>query len=142
MARTQARTAQRRVNSKAEKARNRAAVQRNRERTFNMTRGFVIFLCVISVATIFMCVQYLTLRSAVTSQQKAIASAEAELVSARSENDALLENITNQIDWEEIRRKATEELGMKYPDEDQIVWYNSSESSQVRQYQEVPTSKE
>ncbi len=142
MARTQARTARRRVNSKAEKARSRAAVQRNCERTFNMTRGFVIFLCVISVATIFMCVQYLTLRASVTTQQKAIAAAEAELVSVRSENDALLENITNQVDLDEIRKKAVGELGMNYPDEDQIVWYNSSKSSQVRQYQDVPTSKE
>ena len=36
------------------------------------------------------------------------------------------------------RKKAIEELGMKFPTEDQIKYYTPGGSSYVRQYQDVP----
>lgn len=42
------------------------------------------------------------------------------------------------VDLEEIRRIATEELGMTYAAKDQVVLYESEESDYVRQYEEIP----
>ena len=64
---------------------------------------------------------------------------ESELVSLRSENDALLENINSSVDWNAIKDTAINKLGMKYAEEDQIVWYNTDGRSYIRQYQDVPS---
>ena len=113
-------------------------VERNREKALSVNLGFVIFLAFISIATVFMCVRYLKLKATITSQISANENLESSLRQMRSENDALLENVNNCIDWNYIKDVAINEMGMKYATEDQIVWYNTDESCYMRQYAEVP----
>lgn len=118
-----------------------AAAQRNRAKATSMNAGFVLFLTAVSVAILFFCVQYLQLKSEITTKLEAIASVESELSQLREDNDAYYSQITSTADLTEIKQKAMGELGMQYPTEDQIVTYETSRSSYVRQYQDVPDTK-
>lgn len=111
----------------------------NRNRAMAMDRGFATFLIGISVVCVVLCIWYLRMRSTATAQLEENNQLSSQLTTLKSENDALYENITNSVDLEHIRDVAMNELGMKYADEDQIIWYHTEGSDYVRQYQEVPS---
>lgn len=112
---------------------------RNRAKARQMSRGYVIFLALVSVATMFVCVRYIQLRSTITTQLKSMAALETELNQLTAENDALYNQTINDVDLEYVRDMAINQLGMNYAAEDQIIWYsNNTTNSYVRQYQEVP----
>ncbi|MDD3340170.1 MAG: hypothetical protein PHS82_15090 [Lachnospiraceae bacterium] len=117
------------------------AASRNRAKALQMNRVYVLFLALVSVATVLMCVRFLQMKSTVTAQTKAVGTLETQLTQLRSENDALYNNISTNVDLENIKNVAMTTLGMKYATEDQIVWYNTSGSSYLRQYQSVPSAK-
>ena len=118
-----------------------AQVRANRNRAQAMNRGFVIFLLLTSILSVAMCIHYLKLRSTLTSQIEANSKLESQLTTLKSENDALYENVTNNVDLNYIRDYAINNLGMKYATEDQVIWYNTEGSEYVRQYQDVPSGK-
>lgn len=116
------------------------AVRRNRRRAASLNLVFVLFFSAVTLITVGMCISYLRMKETVTSQTKENEALESELSTLRSENDALLESVNDSIDWEYVRNTAILKLGMSYATEDQIVWYNSSsDSSEVRQYRDVPS---
>lgn len=115
--------------------------QRNREKAMSMNRGFVVFLAVVSAAVLFFCVNYLQLKSEITASMKTVASLEAELTQLKEDNDAYYSQVTSNVDLNRIKKIAIGRLGMKYPSEDQKMTYETSGSSYVRQYQDVPESK-
>lgn len=115
--------------------------QRNREKALNMNRGFVVFLAVVSVAVLFFCVHYLQLKAEVTAQIKEVAALESELTQLREDNDAYESQVTSNVDLNEIKKIAIGRLGMKYPSDEQKKTYETSKSSYVRQYQDVPETK-
>lgn len=103
-----------------------------------MTRAMVIgiaFLCVIVVAS---CVLYLRQRETLTHEVRQNEKLASSLTTLKSENDALYESVTGSIDWDKVRDKAINKLGMKYATDDQIIWYNTEGNSYIRQYQKVP----
>lgn len=111
----------------------------NRTKALRMSKGYVLFLSMVSVATLFVCVHFIQLRSTVTSQLKEVASLQTELNQLIAENDAFYDSTVTSIDLDHVRDVAINELGMSYADEDQIVWYSSNTTnSYVRQYQDVP----
>ncbi len=126
----------------ASKPRSRSAsVRRKRASAKNMTAGFVAFLAVMICITMAACIKYLNLKEIITTQTNQNEKLASELSTLKSENDALLENVTNSIDWEYIRDTAINELGMNYATEDQIMWYNTDGNRYIRQYEEVPSSR-
>ena len=112
-------------------------VVRNRKKALAVNRAYVIFLTFIAAATVLMCVHYLRLKETITAQVSANEKLESRLFSLRSENDALLECIDNEINWDYIRDVAVNKLGMKYATEEQIVWYNTDDSYYMKQYRDV-----
>ena len=114
--------------------------RRKKKNTLMISPGYVIFLALISSATVLMCVHYVRLKATITAQLSENRKLEDTLVSVRSENDALLENVNNALDWNHIKDVAINEMGMKYATEEQIVWYNTDESCYIRQYAELPRS--
>ncbi|MCI5699459.1 MAG: hypothetical protein MR308_03560 [Lachnospiraceae bacterium] len=114
-------------------------ISRNRKKALQMGKGYVLFLALVSIATLFMCVRFIQLRSTVTTQIKTLASMESELNQLTAENDALYNQTVNDVDLEHIKDVAMNQLGMNYATEDQIIWYsNNMTNSYVRQYQDVP----
>jgi cell division protein FtsL len=115
--------------------------RQNRERAMGMSKGFVVFLTVISVAILFCCIHYLQLKSEITASIKTVASLESELSELKEDNDAYYSQVTSNVDMNTIKKIAIGRLGMKYPSEDQIMTYETEGSSYVRQYQDIPDSK-
>ena len=89
-------------------------------------------------AALFMCFRYRQMKSAITTQTKEVATAESELSQLKADNDALYNSVISSVDLEKIKDKAMNELGMTYPQEDQIYQFDTAGNSYVRQYKDVP----
>ena len=57
----------------------------------------------------------------------------------KSDNNALEARISTYVDLKHIYEVATGELGMVYPSDDQILYYDKTERGYVRQYEDIPT---
>ena len=57
-----------------EKRRVSKQAAKNRTKALQMGKGYVLFLTLVSVATLFLCVHFIQLRSTVTAQIKEVAS--------------------------------------------------------------------
>lgn len=108
------------------------------ERTKTMTFQYVLFLAVATLITLVVCVNYLQLRAEVDGRISHIGAMEMKLKDAKAENDANYNYVMKDVDLEEIRKIAIEELGMTYATKEQVVLYESEESDYVRQYKEIP----
>lgn len=115
--------------------------KRNREKATQMSRGYVLFLGLICLATLFMCVSYLRGKAQLTNQMTELATMESQLSKLKADNDAYYNSTLASVDMEEIKNEAINRLGLHYAAESQIVYYDASGSSYVRQYQDVPKSK-
>ena len=97
--------------------------QRNREKAMSMSRGFVIFLAIVSVAVLFVCVYYLQLKSELTARMKTVAALETQLTELKEDNDAYESQVTSNVDLNAIKKIAIGRLGMRYPSDDQKMTY-------------------
>lgn len=115
--------------------------QQNRAKAKQMGPGYVVFLTVTSVITLFLCVYFVQLKAQLTTQAEGIAKQESKLSELRADNDALYNAVTASVDLEYIKDMAINKLGMKYPSEEQIVYFDTAGNSYVRQYKDVPGIK-
>lgn len=94
------------------------------------------------VAVIFtICYQYLNLQSEVKNNSAVVTQMQDELTQLTSQNDENEMAINAGINYEQIYNTAVNELGMVYPDRQQVIKYNPGVSEYVKQYQDVPTDK-
>lgn len=115
-------------------------VRSNRSKALHMNKGYVLFLAVAAIVTLFACVQYLQLQSEITNRSKMITSLQRELADAKESNTTKYNAIMNSMNLEEIRDIAMNELGMVYASDDQIVTYQSPTSNAMMQYEGIPES--
>ena len=100
---------------------------------------YTLFL-VFSLAVIFAaCVIYMNANIQLSRVKRSVLHEQERLVSIQEENAALSAELADfQINLEEIYDIATGELGMVYAGEDQIIYYDSSNSDYIRQFGEIP----
>ena len=108
--------------------------RRNRARATQISAGYAVFLAIVCTLCIAACVAYVKLQTVVTTQAEDITSKEAD-------NDAYYNTTVASEDLEAVKEAAQNRLGMKYADESQVIYFNDSENSYVRQYQDVPDAK-
>jgi len=113
-------------------------IRRNQEKALQMTPFFVFFLSLAAASMLFISVRYLRVESSITATLNRIEKKELELESLKRENAVLESKIRTYMDLDYIYQVATEELGMSYPDEDQVLYYEKTESEYVRQYDKIP----
>ena len=63
---------------------------------------------------------------------------ESRLNTLKLDNDEEYSRITSNIDLEEVKRIAIQELGMKYAEEGQIVTVTGGGSDYMRQVADIP----
>lgn len=124
------------------KARNQEIAVRNRARVLKIDLKYTLFLGIAVVATLFMCIYYLSLQSQLTAKNKTISSLKSELTTLTDANQATQERLNNAIDLEKVFNMATNELGMGYPSKNQIIYYSGSSDDYVKQYKDIPQSGE
>ena len=98
-----------------------------------MNRRYALFMALLVVAMTLALIGYIKLMSDISATNKRIASLESQLTELRSSNNEVYNELTGNVDLEEIRRIALDEFGMKYADQDQIVVYSDSQKDSVRQ---------
>lgn len=115
----------------------REQIRANRERETRFGVGYVAFLSVVCIITVLLCINFLQLRSRVTTQSVKIASMESNLSSLKQDNDAYYKDVLASVTIDDVREAALNRLGMHYPSEDEIRYYSTDDGSYVRQYQDV-----
>ena len=100
---------------------------------------YTLFL-VFSLAVIFAaCVIYMNANIQLSRVKRSVLQEQERLREIQEENAALAAEVADfQINLEEIYETATGELGMVYAGEDQIIYYDSSNSDYIRQFGEIP----
>lgn len=78
------------------------------------------------------------LQSDITNSIKNISRLESRLNTLKLDNDEEYSRITSNIDLEEVKRIAIQELGMKYAEEGQIVTVTGGGSDYMRQVADIP----
>ncbi len=116
----------------------RTQIEAVRERSLSMNLRYVLFLTVAAVAVVTICVYFLKLQATSTQLQKKTVSLQTTLKDLKIENDIVYNEIISGIDLEDVREKAMEELGMSYPAQSQITYYDAASSDYVKQYEEIP----
>ena len=113
-------------------------VRKNRRQAMHVSKAYVVFMTAAAVLMLVVCVNYVQLRSEITSRSKNISAMQTELAQMREENNTKYNVIMDSVNLDEIRTKAMNELGMVYANKDQIVEYDNPAGDYVKQYENIP----
>ena len=98
----------------------------------------LLVLTVAIIATVYVCVDYLKLQNQVSQMNKSIVVLEKDITTLTKENDAAYEAVNNAYDLDYIYQVAVNELGMVYPNKNEVITYKSGTDDYVRQYEDIP----
>ncbi len=111
--------------------------EKRKEKSVRMDLKYVI-LCVVGLFIILaIVVSYVKLRSAVTQSIENASNLENTYVNLKIDNDEEYNRIINSVDMNEVKRIATEELGMHYAKEGQVIVYTNDMDDYVKQYSDM-----
>lgn len=113
-------------------------VKRNRRQAMGINKGYVVFLAFAAVLMLVVCVNYVQLRSELTSRSKHITALQERLVALGEENTTKYNSIMDAVNLEEIREKALNELGMVYASDSQVIEYDNPTGDYIKQYDQIP----
>lgn len=99
---------------------------------------FFMFLMSAMIFCGIVLVNYVSIRSEITTSIEKIAALESTLNDMRLENDEDYSRIKNGIDLDEIKMKAIGKLGMTYAKEGQVIKYTEVDDDYVRQVSDIP----
>lgn len=114
-------------------------VRRNRERVQRISAPYMLFLATALALCMVACVSFLQVQSSIAAHRNSIESLKTDLEELKTDNDSMEILLSSYTDLEYIEQVATEELGMVYPSDGQIIYYEKTESGYVRQYEDIPT---
>lgn len=128
----------REVQQRQHARRRRAIARRNQDRALIMNRGYVAFLTMAAIITCMTAGIYIKLQSDITIRLGNIAQLETCVNNLKADNDATSKRLATSVSLENVKKQAVETLGMSYPDEDQIVYYEIDHVDSMLQYGEIP----
>jgi len=88
--------------------------------------------------TLYLCYNYLQVQGNIVQLKRDVAVLDQELTTLLNENDALEEGLNGQIDWDVVYQTAVKEFGMVYPNNNEVVTYESTRNGHVIQYKDIP----
>lgn len=106
----------------------------------NPAIGFMSFIMLTAAigVTLSVTVNYIKATTEISDLNKSISATEIELESLTADNNAALSKINASIDLEKVFETAVHDLGMVFPNKNQIVNYETAICEYVRQYDSVP----
>lgn len=116
----------------------RVAAQRNRERALQISPGYVLFLTATMAIMVGVFACYLQLQSELNKSVQNVAVLETELLDLRNDNDSERKKIANSVNLDTIRQRAMDELGMIYPQKDQVEYFEVDNDDYMNQYEDIP----
>lgn len=103
-----------------------------------LSLGSLLMLSIAIAATLYICVEYLKLQTNVNHMEKTIISMEKKLSNLKEVNEASYDQINMIYDLDYVYRVATQEYGMVYPNNNEVITYKKSNNNYVRQYRDIP----
>lgn len=110
----------------------------NRRRAMQMNPGYLLFLTAAVVLTLGICARFIQLQTEINTRMRNVATKESQVLDLKTDNDATLNRIETSINMDEMRNTAINELGMVYPGQDQIVYFQVEPNDYMNQYQDIP----
>lgn len=110
-----------------------------RKKARHMNLPYVMMLLAATTVLVVLCIQYIQLQSSIRTHQSTIAYLQTSLNNLQDANRVAEQNVSLSVDLNHVYEVATVELGMVYPDDEQVIVYDKSESEYVRQYDAIPT---
>ena len=112
-------------------------VRKNQEKARHMNLPYVLFLSIAFVAVAMSAIMMIRAQENIKESVNNVSELENQYVTLKADNDATYDRIVNSVDAAEVKRIATEELGMHYAAEGQIVVYAGDMDDYVRQYADI-----
>ncbi len=113
-------------------------IRRRKKRVSFQSMVYVAFIAISIAVAGGVLIGYVNLQADITNKMNHISSLQRELNSMRLANDEEYMRIMSDVNLEEIKRVAIQELGMKYAEEGQVITYTGEGSDYVRQYGSIP----
>ena len=88
--------------------------------------------------TLFVCLEYLNVQSNMRQTDKTIVSLESELKDITDKNNATEAKLNAKVDLERIYEIAVGELGMVFPNKNEIINYPMDYHSYMQQNSDIP----
>ena len=129
---------QRELQERQRARRQRAVARRNQDKALIMNRGYVVFLTMAAIVTCITAGFYIKLQSDITIRLENIAALETSVNNLKADNDATSKRLATAVKMEDVKEQAVDMLGMSYPSEDQIVYYEIDHADFMSQYGEIP----
>ncbi len=101
---------------------------------------YVLMLLAVTVLFGYLCFSYLKVQASINASMNRIANLEEQITKVRSENAVRENRLSAQMDLEEVYRIAVDEMGMVYPNENEVIEYAEQMREYVRQYENIPNS--
>ncbi|MDD5999400.1 MAG: cell division protein FtsL [Lachnospiraceae bacterium] len=115
-----------------------ARVEKNAQRAKAFDLRYTMALVVATVFLFGACVNMLSLQADITEQRRQIALLESNLNELKDTNNETSKRLDSSVDLTKVYDFATQELGMVYPGNDQVVSYKASNPDYVKQFKDVP----
>ncbi len=105
-------------------------------KAFNLPSLLVIGICM--AAAVFSILNYVGQKNELDDHIRNVRSLTSQYQNDKQLNDAHLLEIESSISYTDIYEYAINELGMTFPGKDQVLWYKTTESEYVSQYEAIP----
>ncbi|MCR5743786.1 MAG: hypothetical protein K6F92_08745 [Lachnospiraceae bacterium] len=112
--------------------------QKKRQRATAFNLPTVVVITVFMVMAALACIHLVGAQGELNSHLRKVRELRSELTTVQDRNDLRYSQVEAGIDYTAIYDYAIKQLGMKQPGKDQVVWFNSTESEYVVQYEEIP----
>lgn len=107
--------------------------RKNREKAHHMNIGYILFLSGALFACAIFLIGYVQKQSELTSKIAQVSKLEKELNTLKLSNDEMYTRIQSNVNLEEIRKIAIDELGMTYAEEGQVILYQGNKKDYMHQ---------
>lgn len=114
-------------------------IQKNANRAKAFDLGYTIALMTATAILFVSCISMLTLKANVTEQRRQISMLESNLNALTDSNNETGKRLESSVDLTKIYDVATNDLGMVYPGNGQVLSYEASNPDYVKQFKDVPT---
>ena len=103
-----------------------------------MSPGYILFLSAAMVLTVAVCAVLLKMQADSRNHMDQIAALENQILELKTKNDAARNKIERSINLKQVRDIAINQMGMRYPTQDQIIYFEVDEDDYMNQYQDIP----
>lgn len=99
--------------------------------------SMALFLTAMAIS-LYLCYDYLQVQGNIVQLKRDITGLENAYDTLASQNTALEESLNRPLDWEKVYLTAVGELGMVYPNKNEVISYKPEEEGYVIQYKDIP----